>query len=458
MGEQPDRVYFHIIMGCESSPGKLARAPACASLGRKVLANERRSMLPLLWLTAGVLLAAPRALAATPDHPPLRSLQPPYFSVDLAVAVDSTSHARVRVVVSVPYPELNWQREENGLTAGANFVVELVPDRGHKRLYGDAWEQRLLVRDYATTAAQRNQLVITREFAVPPATYSARVSVRDLRALEASEVREKIEVRDLSRLPVGFADLELGIVDSTGRFTPNPSRSFGYESGGLAARTVLVDRRAGTWPRDYHYHWRIQDPSGGTSAQGDTVVNVQRSAEPVLLRPTRTDLFIGDYSLEVEMREGKTSWRTARSFEVEESGPPHGHEFDELLEALAYIAGSAEVDAMRGLAPDAQMAAWEAFWRRRDPTPETARNEYQIEFFRRLRYASQHFLGFGPGWRSDMGRAYIRYGPPDQIEQRQASGTQPGLEIWYYNQPYRRLVFGDREGFGRFSLLNPSNE
>src|SRR5689334_6857505 len=109
-------------------------------------------MLPILWLAAAVLLAAPRALAAAPDHPPLRSMQPPFFSVDLAVTVDSTPHARVRVVVSVPYPELNWQRDGRGLTAGANCVVELVPSRGRRRLYGDAWEQRLLVRDYATTA------------------------------------------------------------------------------------------------------------------------------------------------------------------------------------------------------------------------------------------------------------------------------------------------------------------
>ena len=43
-----------------------------------------------------------------------------------------------------------------------------------------------------------------------------------------------------------------------------------------------------------------------------------------------------------------------------------------------------------------QPAAWEAFWRRRDPTPDTPRNEYQVEFFRRLRYAEQHF-GARPG-------------------------------------------------------------
>ncbi len=435
----------------------LAPTAACASLSRKVLANVSRTLLPFLWVVVA-LLTGPRIAGAVPDRPPLRSVHPPYFSVDVAVAVDSTSRARVRVVVSLPYPELNWQHTGDGLAAGAAFVVEMIPNRGQKRLYGDAWERRLLVKDYATTAAQRNQLVVTREFDVPPAVYSIRVSVRDLRALESAEVRDRIEVRDLSRVPVGFADLELGVVDSTGRFTPVPARSFGFDSGAIGVRAVMVDRRPGPWPRAYRYHWRVKDQSGGTTAEGDTSVTVTRSAEPVLLLPPHSELFIGDYAFEVEMREGKTSWRTARSFEVEESGPPRGRDFEEMLEALAYVADGSEVDAMRGLTPEVQAERWEQFWRRRDPTPETVRNEYQIEFFRRMRHATQHFLGFGPGWRSDMGRAYIRYGPPDQIEQRQATGVQPGIEIWYYNQPYRRLVFGDREGFGRFSLLNPTVE
>ena len=39
-----------------------------------------------------------------------------------------------------------------------------------------------------------------------------------------------------------------------------------------------------------------------------------------------------------------------------------------------------------------------------------------------------------------------------------ASTTTPQLEIWYYNQPYRRFVFADREGFGRFTLVSPTIE
>jgi hypothetical protein len=81
-----------------------------------------------------------------------------------------------------------------------------------------------------------------------------------------------------------------------------------------------------------------------------------------------------------------------------------------------------------------------------------------IEFFRRVRYADQHFQGMGTGWRSDMGRIYIKFGAPDQIENRPASTQSPALEIWYFNQPYRRFVFVDREGFGRYVLISPALE
>jgi len=75
-----------------------------------------------------------------------------------------------------------------------------------------------------------------------------------------------------------------------------------------------------------------------------------------------------------------------------------------------------------------------------------------------VRFAEQHFQSYGPGWRSDMGRIYIKFGPPDQIENRPPTSQAPQLEVWYYNRPYRRFVFADREGFGRFVLMNPAIE
>ena len=58
----------------------------------------------------------------------------------------------------------------------------------------------------------------------------------------------------------------------------------------------------------------------------------------------------------------------------------------------------------------------EQFWLRRDPTPDTVENEFKEEHYRRIAYANEHFASGIPGWKTDRGRIYIMYGPPDEIE------------------------------------------
>ena len=65
----------------------------------------------------------------------------------------------------------------------------------------------------------------------------------------------------------------------------------------------------------------------------------------------------------------------------------------------------------------------EQFWLRRDPTPDTVENEFKEEHYRRIAYANEHFAAGIPGWRSDRGRIYIIYGPPDQIDSHASGGT-----------------------------------
>ncbi|HTC56244.1 MAG TPA: GWxTD domain-containing protein [Candidatus Sulfotelmatobacter sp.] len=84
----------------------------------------------------------------------------------------------------------------------------------------------------------------------------------------------------------------------------------------------------------------------------------------------------------------------------------------------------------------------EAFWARRDPTPNTFENEFKDEHYRRIVYANEHFGSAIPGWRSDRGRMYIVYGPPDEIKsyltgraeekttEREVSSYP--LEVWHY--------------------------
>ncbi len=65
----------------------------------------------------------------------------------------------------------------------------------------------------------------------------------------------------------------------------------------------------------------------------------------------------------------------------------------------------------------------EAFWQRRDPTPDTEENEFKEEHYRRFDYANEHFSSGIPGWQSDRGRIYIVHGPPDERNEHASGGS-----------------------------------
>jgi GWxTD domain-containing protein len=392
------------------------------------------------------------------DLPPMRSEAPPLFSADLAISLDAQGKPAVSTAVNIPFHQIQWVIAAPGDRRVAHVEISVAFHGKKSRMFGDLWERTVAVPTYAASRSPNTAITEHRTFDLPPGHYEARVMVRDLNGGQRSVATQSLEIPDYSKIPVGLSDLELGIADSSGAFTAVPARTFGMDVERLAVRLALFDRRGGSWPRHYDLHYRILDEYGTEVSTGRQNVELQHSADPILVRPDRTDLFVGRYSVVIELVEGSSKWRVDRSFEVEESGPPRGRDFVQMLEPLSYIAAPEEISALKALKPDDQARGWEEFWRRRDPTPETPRNEALIEFIRRVRHAERSFQGFGPGWRSDMGRIYIKYGPPGQTESRPSSNTSPQLEIWYYTNPAREFVFADREGFGRYVLVSPTSE
>jgi GWxTD domain-containing protein len=95
-----------------------------------------------------------------------------------------------------------------------------------------------------------------------------------------------------------------------------------------------------------------------------------------------------------------------------------------LNEDVAYIITDEERAAFKQLSNDEERDSFiEAFWQRRDPTPDTVENEFKEEHYRRIAYANEHYAAGIPGWKSDRGRMYIMYGQPDEIESHPSGGT-----------------------------------
>jgi GWxTD domain-containing protein len=95
-----------------------------------------------------------------------------------------------------------------------------------------------------------------------------------------------------------------------------------------------------------------------------------------------------------------------------------------LDEDVVYIITDEERAAFKQLSNDEERDNFiEAFWQRRDPTPDTEENEYKEEHYRRIAYANEHFAAGVPGWKTDRGRIYIVFGPPDENETHPSGGT-----------------------------------
>jgi GWxTD domain-containing protein len=89
-------------------------------------------------------------------------------------------------------------------------------------------------------------------------------------------------------------------------------------------------------------------------------------------------------------------------------------------------------EAWQAIATDAAAEDFvRLFWARRDPTPESAENEFRREFERRVAYADQEFgekVDGEPvrGSLTDRGRALILLGPPRRVQAPGAGGSTTG--------------------------------
>jgi GWxTD domain-containing protein len=91
---------------------------------------------------------------------------------------------------------------------------------------------------------------------------------------------------------------------------------------------------------------------------------------------------------------------------------------------VAYIITDEERQAFHRLSNDEERDTFiEQFWKRRDPTPDTEENEFKEEHYRRIAYANERFASGIPGWKTDRGQIYIKFGPPDEIDSHPSGGS-----------------------------------
>jgi GWxTD domain-containing protein len=147
-----------------------------------------------------------------------------------------------------------------------------------------------------------------------------------------------------------------------------------------------------------------------------------------------------------------------------------------LSEEVPYIISVQERTAFKQLKTDEEREHFvQQFWERRNPTPGASENKFKEEHYRRIAYVNRHFGRNEPGWRTDRGRIYIVYGPPDEVDSHPSGGSYDRpksegggtamtcpFEVWRYAHfggiGSLTIEFVDLTSSGDFHLTMDPNE
>jgi GWxTD domain-containing protein len=159
---------------------------------------------------------------------------------------------------------------------------------------------------------------------------------------------------------------------------------------------------------------------------------------------------VGD-NVEIEFVDATRSGDFHMTHDPREKELPTPHQ-KWLNEDAAYIVTHEERGVFNRLDTDKQREQFiENFWAQRGG------NGFREEHYRRIAFSNEHFGTGIPGWKTDRGRIYITYGPPDQIE------DQGKIQDWTYRHldgfgDNVVVEFEDRDGSGEFRMTKAPGE
>lgn len=342
-----------------------------------------------------------------------------------------------------------------------------------------------VVRDSLELADSNFTMFFARMLVLPPGDYQAEAVVVDLESKASSEANFPIHVPAYTTDTLMLSQVEFGydVVNLAGDTTVSPMDVL-VKNG----QKVYPDCRGlvGTGrPRLFFYSeiYNLDFDPGRENSYEMVLSFIPNDSTPVIVANRQTltkpgrdavlatgvnmrDVPLGAYDLRIDITDlatGQTAstekpfWRVAPPLD---SLSPEDEQ--RVREIIAYIARPEEMERFDRLNPVGKRNFLIQFWKERDPTPETPENEFKEEHFRRLNYANEKYsVGYGnveDGWRTDMGRVYIIYGPPSHTERFPFTPERPAAEQWFYDhlsgQGQVYFLFIDENGYGEYNMVH----
>jgi len=418
----------------------------------------------LLAFSSGLLSAQDKpGAAAAPNQ--LR------FYIDFAGFrnFQDTSKTYEEIYISFGNYQLSYIKKGARYLAGYHISVTLTDTAG-KFVAKKEWDNFHLV-DYLKQAENLTSLE-NAGFLIQPGDYWLDVKLVDLNSGVIGYATFPLQVPHFvaDRLQLSEVEFARSISrgDTVNKFIknnievlPNPSRVFGIESpfvyfyaeiyhltqhagDSLKKEFSIVDSR-GTIVKS---HQQIIHPKSGSFIWVGKINMLDAVSGKYVLHLKATDLVTGKVAERQAELWINNPYQTVSVTQYDEQ------DLKEFRAQIAYLVDKKELDLFDQINLQGKIQYINDFWRSKSP-------EFRAEHLKRFYSAQQRFGSPNiPGWKSDRGRIFIMYGPPDEIVREPASIDSRAYEIWIYETLQRQgrvqFVFVDYGISGDYQLVHSS--
>lgn len=355
-------------------------------------------------------------------------------NLEPAVYPGADSAEYIELSYEIPYSSMTFLRDDSGFVARFRVAVQLMDRRGEP-LSNEIRQESARVSSYDRTMAPESAATGLLRLRLPTGAVTARIDVADL----SSERKAAADYR-IAR-PEGGMSLRL----------TRQSRRYGLADTIEAMAEII---RPGVALDSFRFRVMSQNRvvAGAVEPAESSLGRSMARFRLAVSDSAGTARFgAGEYVLAVAAGRGSatTGFKIDVPFFFDEKA--YARRVDQLL----YVARIDEIRRLKAVPRVERESTWHAFWKSRDLTPTTGRNEREEEYFERIDYADSHFSRGDRGYRSDRAHVYVLYGPPDQVDASPFEIDVPAAETWYYYQLNKQFYFVDRLGAGVYVLQNP---
>ncbi len=416
----------------------------------------------LLVILFGIIIATlfdSGSVFAQLEEKTIRSDNKQLFFIDPMVFYSKEkSKARLDVYMEIPLENLQFKRNYTSKKYDADISYTVLI----KNFAGEVVENETMTDFVSTSKEEQKGLegsakFIVREYYLNPGKYDLEVTLSDANTKKELVLKDKIEVVDFVNERISFSNIML---------ISNMSNE-----NGKKVITPLVNRNVDNLKEFYvffevynarnedvvnNFSYEITDKQENVVERGNFTYTLLPGINKCFEKIKSNNLVYGDYILDV--KDNATGELLAeKKFVNKMSGfPVNAKDLNLMIDQLIYIATDEQLRKIENAkTTEDKQKNFIEFWKGKDPSPNTSKNELMIEYYRRIQTADERYSHFIDGWKTDMGMVYIMFGEADQIERYPFQENTKPYEVWYYYGANKEFVFVDESGFGDYRLTTP---